>query len=105
MTFVGKILVILIMAFALLFLGISTVVFTTSTNWKTATDAAKKQVSELTKKSSDLTAALDVAKNDLNKAQTDHKAAQTACDQRIATLEDDIKKAQSEMTAARAKLE
>ena len=36
MTFVGKILVIAIMAFALLFLGISTVVFTTSKNWMAA---------------------------------------------------------------------
>ena len=34
MTFVGKILVILIMAFSLVFLGVSTVVFTTATNWK-----------------------------------------------------------------------
>ena len=37
MTFVGKILVIVIMAFSLLFLGISTVVFTTSKNWMAAT--------------------------------------------------------------------
>ena len=43
MTFVGKILVIVIMAFALLFLGISTVVFSTHTNWKTATEAEKKK--------------------------------------------------------------
>ena len=34
MTFVGKILVILIMAFSLVFLGVSTVVFSTATNWK-----------------------------------------------------------------------
>jgi hypothetical protein len=37
MTFVGKILVIVIMAFSLLFLGLSTVVYTTSKNWMTAT--------------------------------------------------------------------
>ena len=34
MTFVGRILVILIMAFSLVFLGISTVVFSTAPNWK-----------------------------------------------------------------------
>ena len=47
MTFVGKILVIVIMVFALLFLGISTVVFTTRTNWKKATEKQKKKVNEL----------------------------------------------------------
>ena len=41
MTFVGRIFVIVIMAFSLLFLGISTVVFTTAKNWKNATDAEK----------------------------------------------------------------
>ena len=39
MTFVGKILVIVIMAFSLLFLGFSTVAFVTTRNWKTATEA------------------------------------------------------------------
>ena len=34
MTHVGKILVLVIMAFSLIFLGISTVVFMTSKNWK-----------------------------------------------------------------------
>ncbi len=47
MTFVGKILVILIMAFSLVFLGVSTVVFTTSTNWKAKTEEQAKQISKL----------------------------------------------------------
>ena len=47
MTFVGKILVIVIMAFSLVFLGFSTVVFTTATNWKEATRSEKKKVNEL----------------------------------------------------------
>ena len=55
MTFVGKILVIVIMAFSLMFLGISTVVFTTATNWKEATTKAKAEVTELQKKNSDAT--------------------------------------------------
>ena len=42
MTFVGKILVILIMAFSFLFLGISTVVFSTAVNWKTETAKQKR---------------------------------------------------------------
>ncbi len=43
MTFVGKILVIVIMAFSLLFLGISTVVFTTSKNWMAATKEEQEE--------------------------------------------------------------
>ena len=46
MTFVGKILVIAIMAFSLLFLGISTVAFTTAKNWMAATQAEQKKVDE-----------------------------------------------------------
>jgi len=87
MTFVGKILVIVIMAFALLFLGISTVVFTTHTNWKDATGAQKKKVDELSKKNNDLNASLEVAKNDLAKAQSDHKAATDTLEKRVAALE------------------
>ena len=43
MTFVGKILVIVIMAFALIFLGISTVVFTTAKNWKDGDPGAEEE--------------------------------------------------------------
>ena len=50
MTFVGKILVIVIMAFSLLFLGLSTVVFTTSKNWMVATKAEQKKVDRAARK-------------------------------------------------------
>src|SRR5262249_15622726 len=102
MTFVGKILVIVIMAFALLFLGISTVVFTTHTNWKEAIDKTwKPKVDDLQKKSSVLQADLDAAKKDLGKAQEDHKAASDVSLKKIASLEDEIKRTSAEMTAAR----
>jgi len=105
MTFVGKILVIVIMAFALLFLGVSTVVFTTHTNWKEATEKERKKVQDLTQKNSDLTASVDAAKKDLEKAASDHKQAVSQAEARIKSLEDEIKLAQNEVTAARAKLE
>jgi hypothetical protein len=105
MTFVGKILVIVIMAFALLFLGISTVVFSTATNWKAATEAEKKKVNELTGKSRDLTAAVDAAKKDLEKAKADSAAATTQAENKIKGLDDEIKNNQAEITAARSKLE
>jgi len=75
MTFVGKILVIVIMAFSLMFLGISTVVFTTATNWKAATTAAKTKVAELQKKNSDATTAIKSLEGDLAKAKNEHTGA------------------------------
>lgn len=105
MTFVGKILVIVIMALSLLFLGISTVVFTTHTNWKEATAKEKKKVDELQRKNSDLTAAVDAAKKDLEKAASDHKQATDQAANRIKSLEDEKSQLQNETTAARVKLE
>jgi len=105
MTFVGKILVILIMALALVFLGVSTVVFTTHTNWKEATAKEKKKVDELQRKTSDLTASVDAAKKDLEKAAADHQQATKQAQDRIKSLEDETKGLQNEVTQARTKLE
>jgi len=105
MTFVGKILVIVIMVFAVIFLGISTVVFTTHTNWKTATAEQKKKVDDLTRKNSDLTSALDVAKKELDTAKAEHTAATAQSESRNKTLQDEIAKANTELTAARTELE
>jgi septal ring factor EnvC (AmiA/AmiB activator) len=105
MTFVGKILVGVIMACALLFLGISTVVFTTAVNWKAETAKQKDAVSKLQSKNNDLTAAVDAAKKDLDKAVGDHKTAVAQADTRIKGLEDDVKKEQAERAAAQSKLE
>ncbi|WP_406693429.1 hypothetical protein V5E97_20605 [Singulisphaera sp. Ch08] len=104
MTFVGKILVIVIMAFSLMFLGISTVVFTTAQNWKAATTAAKAQVAELQKKNSDATAAINTLKGDLTKAQTEHKEAVKRLDSTIAQLTGDIETIRGEATAARGEV-
>jgi chromosome segregation ATPase len=93
------------MAFALLFLGISTVVFTTHENWKKATEDQKKKVTELGNKNRDLQAGVDAAKKDLEKAQVEHAAAIAASNGRIKSLEDDNKTLNNETTAARAKLE
>jgi uncharacterized protein YoxC len=55
MTFVGKILVILIMIFAVVFMAISTVVFTTSTNWKAVAEKKSQEVKSLQTKVTTLT--------------------------------------------------
>src|SRR5271165_3570826 len=74
MTFVGKILVFAIMALSLIFLGISTVVFTTAKNWRDATQEQKKKVSDLTKKLNDAQAAVDASKKDLAAAKANFNA-------------------------------
>ena len=78
MTHVGKILVIVIMAFALIFLGISTAVFTTSKNWKNATEEQKEKVTELTKKLTDAQAGVVDAKKDLDAAKVNYDALSEA---------------------------
>jgi hypothetical protein len=105
MTFVGKILVIVIMAFALLFLGISTVVFTTHTNWKEETGKQKKKVDDLTKKNGDLQAALDVAKKDFETSQAENQTAVTKSNERIAALDAEIRRTQDEATEAKKNVE
>lgn len=101
MTFVGKILVIVIMAFSLLFLGISTVVFSTATNWKDATTKEQAKLSELQKKQSDALGAIEASKKDLATANAQHAAAKKQLSDQIAVLEGDSERALAEMTEAR----
>jgi cell division protein FtsL len=105
MTFVGKILVLVITALALVFLGVSTVVFTTATNWKAATDAQKKTVQKLQGETNDLKsqiAGLEKAKAD---AESAHKTAIQQQEQKVAALEADITLARDEKTKALTSLE
>jgi chromosome segregation ATPase len=89
MTQVGKILVLVIMAFSLIFLGISTMVFVTSKNWR---DATQKKDAEVKKIKGELTteqAKLAEAKKNLEDAQAAAKAATTALTSRNQTLADE----------------
>jgi chromosome segregation ATPase len=101
MTFVGKILVIVIMAFSLLFLGISTVVFTTSKNWMTATKDEQKKVDELKKKLQDAQAVSDAAKKGLEDAKANFAAETKALTNRLASLEDTNKQNLDALTTER----
>ncbi len=83
MTFVGKILVIAIMAFSLIFLGISTVVFTTAKNWRNATEEQKKKVTELTNKLNDAQAKVEAANKDLESAKGNYDALSKDLNNRI----------------------
>jgi hypothetical protein len=104
MTFVGKILVIAIMAFSLLFLGISTVVFTTARNWKVATEEHKKKVGEHTKKLGDAQAGIQAAQKELDAAKVNFTALQAQLDNRIKLLEDENKRSQDVITANRGQV-
>jgi uncharacterized protein YlxW (UPF0749 family) len=104
MTFVGKILVLVITALALVFLGVSTVVFTTATNWKEATQAERTKVSDLQRKTSDLTAQLEKAKNDYAAVQASHKAALKQQEDRVAELEASIKRTEGDIENTRREL-
>ncbi len=104
MTFVGKILVIVIMAFALLFLGISTVVFTTSKNWSAATTAEKKKVDELKKKLTDAQAQSDAAKKGLEDAKANFDEVTKVLNNRLAALEDTNKQNLAQITAVRGQV-
>jgi len=105
MTYVGKILVIIIMACSLLFLGISTVVFSTATDWRARTAAEQAKVSDLQKKQSDALGAIEASKKDLATARATHEAAKKQLDDQIASLEADRDRALAEMTEARKALE
>ncbi|WP_435016107.1 hypothetical protein TA3x_003667 [Tundrisphaera sp. TA3] len=105
MTFVGKILVILIMAFSLVFLGVSIVTFTTAVNWKAETDKQKQAVQKL---QTQLASAKEQAKDADTKLQVatkEHTDAVAAKEARIADLDRQIKAASEETLRAQTALE
>ena len=101
MTFVGKILVIVIMAFSLLFLALSTVVFTTSKNWMVATKKEHEEVDKLKKKLQDAQAVSEAAKKGLEDAKVAYAADKSRLESRLTTLEETNKRDLDQLTAAR----
>ncbi|RUL88572.1 hypothetical protein [Tautonia sociabilis] len=80
MTFVGKILVIVILAFALFFLALSTVVMTASTNWR-------EEYAKVTQNRDQLQQQLNTAKGDLEAQKASLTGEINARDAQIAQLE------------------
>jgi hypothetical protein len=105
MTTVGKILVFLIMAFSLVFLGVSTVVFTTATNWKTKSEELTKKIGDQKKLLDSAKSQLALAETQLKTAQDEHKKQITDKDKRIADLTKQTQDAEGEMATARSALE
>lgn len=79
MSTVGKILVIVNMIFALLFLGFSTVVFTTAENWKDKSAELQKQVGEVRSE-------LQRKQEEVTKLATDLEAEKKSSESAIAEL-------------------
>jgi len=104
MTFVGKILVILIMAFSLVFLGVSTVVFTTATNWKTVTEKQKGDMQKLQTQLSSAKEQAKIAQTQLETATKDHQKAVSEKEARIADLDRQVKSATEEAQRAQTSL-
>jgi phage shock protein A len=101
MTFVGKILVIVIMAFSLLFLALSTVVYTTSRNWMVATKKEQDDSVKLKKKVQDAQAGSEAAKKGLEDAKVAFAAEKTRLESALANQLEQNNRALSELTAAR----
>jgi len=104
MTFVGRILVLVIMALALLFLGVTTVVFSTATNWKEETKKQKEVVTKLQGETNTLRSEIEGLQKEKAQAEATHKTALKQQEDRIAVLQDDVARAQKEMTDARTLL-
>ena len=104
MTHVGKILVLVIMAFSLLFLGISTTVFMTAKNWKTATETQKHEVAQIKKKLDEAQAIAENAKKDLADSQEKAQQASKALEDRIRRLDDTNKRDLDQITDVRSRL-
>jgi septal ring factor EnvC (AmiA/AmiB activator) len=104
MTHVGKILVLVIMAFSLLFLGISTVVFSTAKNWKTATEEQKREVEKVKQKLSEAQAKADEAKKQLADTLTAAAEVKKQLDNRIHELENQNKLDTDQITNVHSQL-
>src|SRR6185437_17047008 len=104
MTHVGKILVVAIMAFSLVFLGTSTVVFMTSKNWKQETEKQKTEVGKVKKSLTEAQALVDAAKKELADAQSQAATATKQLNDRIRALEDQNKRDLEQITDVREKL-
>ncbi len=105
MTYVGKILVIAIMALSLMFLALSTVVFTTERNWKDKTAEVQKKLSETNAEKTRLLAELQAAANNREAVEKDRDGKVKEYESQIKRQDDEVKARQAEITAQRKTVE
>src|ERR1700733_15429749 len=90
-TFIGRILVIVITSVSLLFLGISTVAFSTARDWTKATQGLQKKVTDLKKDLQKLKDDQDKAKTILDDAKVAHAAETKGLNTRLAAIKEESK--------------
>lgn len=107
MNYVGKILVIVIMVFALFFLALTTVVFTTSVDWKaenvkltTAKKGLEDEKRRLTADVQTQKSFVDLAKSELTKAQASFAAQLKSASDENARRGDEITKQRTQVETA-----
>lgn len=101
MTFVGKILVILIMVFSMLFLAFSVVVFSTEKNWKAERDKLKADLTTEQGKLNTASAEVDEAKKALDAAKADFAQQTKALGAQIESLKAQIASKETEVVQTR----
>lgn len=104
MTYVGKILVILIMAMSLVFLGVSVTAFVTVTNWKQATADKDKQLKDAQGKLSTREAEKKDLEAKLTASQGELTAKSNAYEERIKAMTTEATNAQAELTQLKSQL-
>ncbi|MEO6811780.1 MAG: hypothetical protein ABI353_21950 [Isosphaeraceae bacterium] len=98
MTFVGKILVFVILVFALCFLAVSTVVFSTAKNWKEEVTKQKEQVAKAQGEKTKVQTELDARKGELDKAKADHIQQVQLLNTQVAQLQEETKQAKAQLS-------
>jgi chromosome segregation ATPase len=101
MTFVGKILVIVVMALSLIFLGISAVAVSTAKNWKVAIENEQKTIKDLQKKRDDAKGQVEVWSKTLEDAKAQFDQEKKTLDTRNAGLQDEISRDQVQIKSSR----
>ena len=101
MTQVGKILVLVIMAFSLIFLGISSMVFVTSKNWKTETTKKTEEVNKVKNDPDGRARQGRRGQEEPGRGRAHEQQATKALDGRIRTLEDQNKRDLADIAAVR----
>jgi chromosome segregation ATPase len=104
MTFIGKILVIVIVAVSLIFLGISGVALSTAKGWTALIQKEQTTVRELQKKLTDAKAVAEADRTALADAKAQFEQEKKSLDARLTTLDDEIKRDLTQIKSVRDQL-
>ncbi len=101
MTFVGKILVLVVVALSLVFLGISAVAVSTAKNWKGEITGHQKTITDLTKKLNEAKTQAELAGKVLEDAKVAFEQEKKALDVRNTGIVDEISRDQVQVKSTR----